>query len=185
MKAMLGLSSISLLRNFTPEKLRSFQWEDLVEEMQQSAPTLLGILQGCVIRNERKSRTGRSYRVKDESIIWICTAILLRHHNPQMNLIQQIVSLLLYSGHAPKLVSTIGYTLSQVCYITSITWLYHSLQVVRHLQKILLCLSHKRTIACVDTHGKGHAGKVIQWKDRLEQVMAGTGTTGNPTQEWE
>lgn len=53
--------------------------------------------------------------MKDESIIGICAAILLRHHNPQMNLVLRIVSLLLYSGHAPKLVSTIGYTLSQVC----------------------------------------------------------------------
>jgi len=28
MKAMAGLSSISLLQNFTPERLQSFQWED-------------------------------------------------------------------------------------------------------------------------------------------------------------
>ena len=106
MKTMCGLSSISLLRDFAPERLRSFQWKDLVEEMQRDAPTLLEILQGCVMRNKRKKQVGMSYRFKDESIIGICAAILLRHQNPQMNLIQRIVSLLLYSGHAPKQVST-------------------------------------------------------------------------------
>ena len=74
--------------------------------MQRDAPTLLEILQGCVMRNKRKKQVGMSYRVKDESVIGICAAILLRHQNPQMNLIQPIVSLLLYSGHAPKQVST-------------------------------------------------------------------------------
>ena len=108
MKTMCGLSSISLLRDFTPERLRSFQWEDLVDEMQQNAPTMLEILRGCVARKERKSRLGRLYRVKDESIIGVCAAILLRHQNPQMNLIQRIVSLLLYSGHAPKQVSIVS-----------------------------------------------------------------------------
>ena len=104
-KTTCGLSSISLLRDFTPERLQSFKWNDLVEEMQQSAPTLLELLRGCVLRKKRKKRVGqKSYRVKDESVIGICAAILLRHQNPQMNLIQRIVSLLLYSGHAPKLV---------------------------------------------------------------------------------
>lgn len=105
-KIMCGLSSISVLRDFTSGRLQSFQWEDLIKEMQQSAPTLLEILQECVLRKKRKQQTGRLRRVKDENIIGICAAILLRHQNPQMNLIQRIVSLLLYSGHAPKLVST-------------------------------------------------------------------------------
>ena len=78
----------------------------MVNEMQQSAPTLLEILGGCVTRRKRKEKVGSTYRVKDESIIGICAAIILHHQNPQMNLIQQIVSLLLYSGHAPKLVCT-------------------------------------------------------------------------------
>ena len=106
MKTMCGLGTISLLRDFTPARLRSFQWADLVAEMQQSAPTLLEILRGCVTRKKRKDRVGKTYRVSDESVIGICAAILLRHQNPQLNLVQQIVSLLLYSGHAPKMVCT-------------------------------------------------------------------------------
>ena len=39
---------------------------------------------------------------------------------------------------------------------------------------MLLCLSHKRTIAYVDTLGKNFDAKVHQWRERLEQVMSGS-----------
>lgn len=105
MKRMCGLKSISLLRDSTPQRLCSFKWEDLMKEMQQTAPTFFQILEGCVYRKQKGVQMKKSYRVNDESVIGICAAILLRHKNPKMNLIQRIISMLLYGSHAPKNVS--------------------------------------------------------------------------------
>ena len=61
------------------------------------------LLKDCVYRKRRKvSARGVSYRVKDVAVIGMCAAILLRHHNTHMNLVQRIVSTLLCSGQAPK-----------------------------------------------------------------------------------
>ena len=40
--------------------------------------------------------------MNDNAVIGMCAAILLCHHNSHMNLVQRIISTLLYSGHAPK-----------------------------------------------------------------------------------
>ena len=93
----------SLLRMNTPDALRSFTWEDLVQELEKLSPTFYQVLKQCVHRRRRNfSRRGVTYRVNDNAVIGICAAILLRHHNTHLNLVQRIVSTLLYSGHAPK-----------------------------------------------------------------------------------
>ena len=104
MKSLCTIRSASILRDSSPMCLCSFQWRDVINEMQANVPTLLGLLQGCIQRKSLKRVRKRSYLVQDDGIIGICAAILLRHQNPKMNLIQRIVSILLYSGHAPKLV---------------------------------------------------------------------------------
>ena len=48
------------------------------------------------------------------------------------------------------------------------------IQVFKRLQKLLLCLSHKRSIAYVDKLGASHDAKVLQWKLRLEEVLFGS-----------
>ena len=48
------------------------------------------------------------------------------------------------------------------------------IQVFKCLQKLLLCLSHKRSIAYVDKLGASHDAKVLQWKLRLEDVLFGS-----------
>ena len=48
------------------------------------------------------------------------------------------------------------------------------IQVFKRLQKLLLCLSHKRSIAYVDKLGASHDAKVLQWKLRLEDVLFGS-----------
>ena len=93
----------SLLRKRTPDAMRSFAWRDLVQELEQHSPTLYQVLKDCVYKKRRKvSGRGVSYRVNDNTVIGMCAAILLRHHNTHMNLVQRIISTLLYSGHAPK-----------------------------------------------------------------------------------
>ncbi len=101
-KAMCAYKNGSLLLDRSSYGLSSFNWDNLIEELKRHAPTLFEILHGCVTR--KKPKNSRSYRVKDEGVIGICAAILLRHQNHHMNLVQRILSLLLYSGHAPKMV---------------------------------------------------------------------------------
>lgn len=103
MMAMCKRDDPSVLRNSSREAMQSFSWDSLVDELQEKAPTFLQLLRGC-IRTKRRlvSKTGRSYIANENTIIGLCAAILLRHRNTRMNLVQRIISVILYSGHTPK-----------------------------------------------------------------------------------
>ncbi len=51
----------------------------------------------------------RSNRPSSSAVVGVCAAILLRHKNTHMNLLQKVVSLLLNGGHASKQVRTQKY----------------------------------------------------------------------------
>ncbi len=95
-------SAPSMLRGTSPQALKTFQWDSLVDELEERSPTLLEVLRACVSRRRRKSRKGRSYAASENTVIGLCAAILLRHRNIKMNLVQRVLSLLLYSEHTPK-----------------------------------------------------------------------------------
>ncbi len=103
MKVLCKRSAPSILRDTSPKAMQSFKWDTLIDELKMNAPTLLQILQGCT-RTKRRgvSTRGKTYTVPDNTIIGLCAAILLCHRNTQMNLVQRIISVLLYSGHTPK-----------------------------------------------------------------------------------
>ncbi len=99
-------STPSLLRNRSPEALKSFCWTDLVEELKERAPVFSQILTECVTRRQRKrSKEGKSYSIRDSAVIGVCAAVLLRHRNQNLNLFQRLVSVLFYSAHSPQRVS--------------------------------------------------------------------------------
>ena len=103
MEHMCSTKKPSMLRKGSLEAMKSFCWEDLVKELENSSPLFCQLLRECVTRKRRKaSKRGRSYAVNDSAVIGVCAAILLHHRNANMNLVQRIVSALLYSGHAPK-----------------------------------------------------------------------------------
>lgn len=90
----------------------------IISELHTTAPTLLRVLEGCVnvkrrVRREcrghgrRKKKVQKARTSSNSSIIGICTAILLRHHNKNMNLVQRIISVILHCGHAAKQVKCI------------------------------------------------------------------------------
>ena len=85
------------LRNKNPNKLKSFTWEGLLNEAKELAPTLTDLLLSCT--KTRKPRKNQ------KAIIGVLIAVLCKHRRPTLSLIQQIVSLILYSGHASKRVS--------------------------------------------------------------------------------
>lgn len=101
MMVMCKQKTASVLRDLSSEAMQSFTWDTLVEELKTKAPTLLQMIRECV-RTKRRQVSARSYIVDENAIIGLCTAILLRHRNKNMNLVQRIISVLLYSGHAPK-----------------------------------------------------------------------------------
>ena len=96
----------SILRKRSPDAIKSFTWADFIQEMD---PVFCQILKECVHRKRSKpSKQGTSYAVDDAAVIGMSAAILLRHRNTHMNLVQRIISTLLYGGHAPKQACTLA-----------------------------------------------------------------------------
>ena len=111
MKVLSSKKGSSLLRDRSVESIKSISWDGLAEEIQRKAPTLYGVLWACVSMKRRKrKRKGRPMKATKESpsdiaVLGVCTAILLRHHNQHMILLQRIIALILHSGHSSKQVS--------------------------------------------------------------------------------
>ena len=96
----------SCLRYKSLQALQSFTWEKLHRELKVKAPTLHQVLMGCInVRQRERVRKGphrKSTRVHKHAVLGICAAILLRHRNQNLNLVQRLLSLILNSGHAGK-----------------------------------------------------------------------------------
>lgn len=93
--------SPSCLRLRCLDALESFSWEKLCTELQSSAPTFYQVLHGCV-NVKRRQRATKTYHPSNTAILGVCAAVLLRHRNQNLNLLQRIISLILHSGHAAK-----------------------------------------------------------------------------------
>lgn len=92
------MASQSFLCSKSKDDLKEFKWDRIHAELSHKAPVLLNIL-----LHATKTRVPRP---NTHIVIGTCVAILLKHRNPKMSLLQKIISLLLYAGHASK----------QVCY---------------------------------------------------------------------
>ena len=99
----------SVLRNHSVESLKVFSWSDLLEK---AAPISLSLFKHCAHAKRRvrkcKGRSGRSihHLPDEETAIGMCFAILLCARSQRMNLVQHLLSMLLYGSHAPKQVCT-------------------------------------------------------------------------------
>ena len=86
----------SILHSNFPENLKSFNWDQVIAEMQACTPTLLHLLQSCM-------RTRRGfYKHKQRSFIGFCVRIMCKYRCPKMSLFQKMISLVLYAGHSSK-----------------------------------------------------------------------------------
>ena len=86
--------TVSTLRSKASDSLKKFTWEKLLDEVRELAPTLFKFLQSCT--KTRKPRRNQ------DAIIGVLVAIMCKHRRPMSSLFQQLVSLVLYSGHASK-----------------------------------------------------------------------------------
>ena len=84
----------SILKRDDPQCIKTFSWESFNSEVSKFAPILKGILQATC-----KARMSKTHF---NVVMCVCVALLLRNRNPRMNLIQKIISLVLYGGHSSK-----------------------------------------------------------------------------------
>ena len=75
-----------------------------------------------------------------------------------MSLVQKMVSLILYAGHAGK----------QVAQCSVLILLYNIIytQVFQRL-RLNVCMSHQVTSGLVDALGRDHDAKALQWRKKL------------------
>jgi len=95
----------SCLRENTLGALENFSWEKLHAELRLTAPTFYRILEACVNVKRRKRVTKKKPRMhcpSNSAVLGVCAALVLRHRNRNLNLVQRIVSLILHSGHSSK-----------------------------------------------------------------------------------
>ena len=100
----------SILCDKSNGTLQSFQWKQLEDELETHSTTLFNILKKCTKNSSQK-----------RSLIGVIAAIMCKHRRGSASLIQRLVSIILYSGHASKNVSeltNINSTLSYLVY----TW---------------------------------------------------------------
>ena len=171
--ALCTVRNASVMRATEPIALRSFSWESFGTEVKETAPSLFAVLDGSLEvhvppSREKRRKTGKTRRVSKAAILGLCTAILCRYRNQSMNLVQRLVSILLYKGGANK----------QVClppHCVNVFTTYHNhnsvptltQQVFRRLQKLLVCLSHKRTVTYLDKLGEKHDASVHGWRQSI------------------
>ena len=77
--------------------LKEFSWEQLLDEAKMLAPTLIQLLYSCT--KTRKLRTNQN------AVIGALIGIMCKNRRPTSSLFQQLVYLILYSGHTSKRVS--------------------------------------------------------------------------------
>ena len=97
----------SVLRCQDPVEMTKFRCKRVLSEMESCSPTLLQILTKCTSFRRRtqkkeadeKSRVKQRWKVKQQSLIVMCVAMLCKFHRPAMCLMQKIISMILQSGH--------------------------------------------------------------------------------------
>ena len=104
-------------------------------------------------------RQNRMY-FDEDLVVGVYCAILLRGRSQRMSLLQHVISLILYCGHASK----------QVCYNNVATII--DLQVYTRLQKLCLSLSHKAMSRCVEKLGRDFNAPIVKWCDDIMRKMS-------------
>lgn len=107
MKRLCSKKVMSVLRNRDLSSVQEFDVQAIITEMKEHAPSVLTLLRGCLLGRKPPKRGVLKSRVVDiDLVVAVCCAILLRGRSQRMNLLQRVISLVLYCGHASKRVST-------------------------------------------------------------------------------
>ena len=101
---MKALCSDSYLLTKDKKSLSTFSWSDFYEIIRARAPTVLTFLEACVSQSSSLDTT---------TIVGVCAAVMAKARRSSASLVQQIISIILYSGHSGKKVIKICYYLVQ------------------------------------------------------------------------
>ena len=107
LESMCSLHHNSVLRSTSPIALKKFSWMELEEEIRRTAPTLHALLDGTLHVHippsaQRRRARSKTRRVNKSAVLGFCAAILCRYRNQSMNLVQRLLSVLLYKSGASK-----------------------------------------------------------------------------------
>ena len=145
----------SILRSRDPKTIESFTWNKLLTKLQSTCPLTLALLKNCTtsFRSAKAKRGPQS--VNTDMVVAMCCSILLRARTRGMNIVQRLVSVLLYGGHASKQVY-----LRAIFFHVPLNYFVLNMQTYTRLQKLMLCMSHKATISFVDKLGENFDSEV-------------------------
>ncbi|XP_019861291.1 PREDICTED: uncharacterized protein LOC109589693 [Amphimedon queenslandica] len=133
------MSSVnSILCSQSPDHLKFFHWDMIYNELQSKAPVLLQFLVSAT-----NTKTKRKNRI---AVICTCAAIILKYRYRNLNLLQKVLSLILYSSHCSK-------------------------KVYSRFNAIELTVSHTSVIELVNSLGKNHDEEVMKWRDDIAGIM--------------
>jgi hypothetical protein len=125
------------LRSKQVESILSLNWMALHAELSSKAPLLMSVLE-AVTPTKRKPQKKLAH--------CMCVSVLLFARTKNMSLIQRLVSVLLYAGHASK-------------------------QVYTRLNYMGLCMSYKQSIRIMESLGKNHDQEIYTWSKQLEDMI--------------
>ncbi len=105
-REMMALRSVdikTILKSTTPSTPEDFTWKMLVDELHKTSPTLLT----SSLTSLRSIRSKGPRKVNVNAIVGLCCGLLARARSQKLNLVQRLMSVLLYGVHASKQVSSL------------------------------------------------------------------------------
>ncbi|SMN01816.1 hypothetical protein SPONN_108 [uncultured Candidatus Thioglobus sp.] len=149
-KSMCSNKVNSILRSTSSCKnLTKFKWSYVIDELKVHAPLLFDILVSCIPLNGANS----------QAIICMCSSLIFSNHFKHMNLIQKIISLILYAGRAGKQVRV-----SHCTCILNIEFVFS--KVYSRLHKLNVTISSSSITNLITTLGQNFDGLVKDiWKN--------------------
>ncbi len=85
----------SMLQSQDIRSMETFTWDVIMEELRLHAPKLLILFQAITETKQKDEH-------KRNGIIGMCVSILLKYRLSRMSLVQKIISVIIYAGHASK-----------------------------------------------------------------------------------
>ena len=82
----------SIIREHSPTALEYYSWRTIILEVMHKAPTLYTIIDKCLMSSNESSR----------HLLCVVASVVLKSRNPHMCMVQAMVSILMYAGHAGK-----------------------------------------------------------------------------------
>jgi hypothetical protein len=85
----------SCLTNKSLAAIEKFDWTIIATTLQKAAPYLCSLLETCT----------KKMGLEKNIVIVVCTSILVKSVSARANLLQRLMSVLLFASHAPKQVN--------------------------------------------------------------------------------